>query len=134
MGGPSFRQLAMQIVEPLLQDGLIAGYDFIFDDADDEQEQVEIPFDSNSGSYGVAEPITQSQLSMNQFQFQSQSSKNVGQYSSLNLEAMYMSTFLGFGIVDGGKIPGLTRENELQVGQQFCDKEAVLFTIKSYSI
>ena len=53
----------------------------------------------------------------------------------MNLEAMHVSTFPGFvGVVDGDDISGLTRENELHVGQQFCDKEAVLFSIKNYSI
>ena len=37
-------------------------YDFIVDDRNDEEELVEVPFDSDSdsGSDGVAEPITQS--------------------------------------------------------------------------
>ena len=48
---------------------------------------------------------------------------------------MHVSTFLGFsGIVDGGDILGLPGENELHVGQQFPNKEAVLFAIKNYSI
>ena len=36
MGGLSFTQLAMQIAEPFLWDGPIAGYDFIIDHKDDE--------------------------------------------------------------------------------------------------
>ena len=53
----------------------------------------------------------------------------------MNLEVMHVSTFPGLlGVVDGGDISGLTRENELQVGQQFCDKEAVLFSIKNCNI
>ena len=75
IGGPSFRQLATHIVEPFLQDGPIAGYDFIIDHGDDEEEPAEVPFDSGSdeGSDGVAEPVTQSQPSMTQSQFQFQS-------------------------------------------------------------
>ena len=62
MGGLNFTQLAMQIAEPFLWDGPIAGYDFIIDHKDDEQESVEVPFDSDSseGLDKVAEPITQS--------------------------------------------------------------------------
>ena len=61
--------------------------------------------------------------------------KHVSHYSSLNLEAMHGSTFLGInGIVDGDDILGLPRENELEVGQQFPDKEAILFAVKTYSI
>ena len=45
-----------------------------------------------------------------------------------------MSTFPGFGIVDGGKILSLTRVNKLKMGQQFRDKKVVLFVIKNYSI
>ena len=47
---------------------------------------------------------------------------------------MYMSTFLGFGIVDRGKILALIGVNKLQMGQQFRDKKVVLFVIKNYSI
>ena len=47
---------------------------------------------------------------------------------------MHTRTFPGFDIVDGGQISSLTRENELEVGQQFRDKEAMLFAIKNYSI
>ena len=53
----------MQITEPLLWVDLIVSYDFIVDDGDDEEEPVEVPFDSDSGSDGVVEPITQSQPS-----------------------------------------------------------------------
>ena len=45
-------------MEPFSWVGLISGYDFSVDDGDDEEEFVEVPFDSNSGSDGVAEPIT----------------------------------------------------------------------------
>ena len=135
MGGPSFHQLAMQIAQPLSRVGPISGGDFSVDYGDDEEEPVEIPFDSDSGSDGVAaEPITESQPYRTQSQFQSQSSEHVGHYSSLNLEAMHARTFPGFSIGGGGEFPSLTGENELQVGQQFRDKEAVLFAIKNYSI
>ena len=41
-------------------------------------------------------------------------------YGSLNLEAIHMSTFPGIsGIVDGGDILGLLRENELEVSNSF---------------
>ena len=63
MGGPSFYQLAMQIMEPLSQVGPITGYNFIVDDKDDEEEPVEVPFDSDNGSDGVTKPNTQSQPS-----------------------------------------------------------------------
>ena len=135
MDGPSFHQLAMQIAQPLSRVGPISGGDFSVDYGDDEEEPVEIPFDSDSGSDGVAaEPITESQPYRTQSQFQSQSSEHVGHYSSLNLEAMHARTFPGFSIGGGGEFPSLTGENELQVGQQFRDKEAILFVIKNYSI
>ena len=119
MGGPSFHQLTIQITEPLSRVGPIAGYDFIVDDGDDEEESVEVPFDSDSSSNGVTEPITQSQPSRIQSQFQSQSSKHADHYSSLNSEAIHMRTFPSFGIVDRAKISALAGENELQVGNSF---------------
>ena len=60
MGGPSFHQLAMQIAELLSQVSPISGYDFSVNGGDDEEEPVEVLFDSDNGSDGVAEPITQS--------------------------------------------------------------------------
>ena len=93
MGGPSFHQLAMQIAQSLSRVGPTPGYDFSVDYGDDEEELAEIPFDSNSGSDGVAEPITKSQLCRTQSQFQSQSSEHVSHYSLLNLEAMHARTF-----------------------------------------
>ena len=132
--GPRFHELALKIAEPFSWVGPILGYDFNVDDGDDEQESIEVLFDSNSGSDGVAKPITQSQPSRTQSQFQSQSNEHVGHYSSLNLEAMHTRTFPRFGIVDGGQISSLTGENELEIGQQFRDKKAVLFGIKNSSI
>ena len=87
IGGPSFQQFVMQIAEPLLREALIAGY------GDDEEQPVEAPFDSDNGSDGVVEPITQSQPLRTQSQFQSQTSKYVGHYSTLNLEAMHRPLF-----------------------------------------
>ena len=56
-------------------------------------------------------------------------------YGFLNLEDMHKSTFLGISnIVDGGDILGLSGENELEVGQQFPNKEGVLFAVKTYNI
>ena len=63
ISGPSFQQLAMQIVKPFSRDGPIVGYDFSVDDKDDEEESGEVSFDSDSGLDGVVEPITQSQPS-----------------------------------------------------------------------
>ena len=88
----------MQIAEPLPQDGPIATCDFIFDDKDNEEESVEILFDNDNGSDGVAKPISQCQRLRIQSQFQSQSSKHVSHYSSLNLEAMHIGTFPGFAL------------------------------------
>ena len=48
----------MQIAKPLLRDYPIAGYDFIVNDEDDKEELDEVPFDNDSGSDGVIEPIT----------------------------------------------------------------------------
>ena len=131
MDGPSFRQLAMQIAEPLAHVAANRSYDFTIDD---EEEPIEVPVDSDSGEDGEVEPMTQRQPSRTQSQFQPQSSEHVGHYSSLNLEAMCTRTFPSLNIADGGEMPALTGENELQVGQQFPDKEAVLFAIKNYSI
>ena len=47
---------------------------------------------------------------------------------------MHARIFPGLGIVDGGEIPTLTGENNLQVGQQFRDKETMLFVINNYGI
>ena len=66
IGGPSFHQLALQIAESFSRVGPISGYDFSVDDGDDEEEPVEVLFDSDSGSDGVAEPIAQSQPSWTQ--------------------------------------------------------------------
>ena len=60
--------------------GLVPSCDFSVDHGDDEDELAEILFDSDSGSNGVAEPITKSQPCSNQSQFQSQSSEHVGHY------------------------------------------------------
>ena len=133
MGSPSFAHLAMQIAEPLPRDGPIAGFDFIVDHEDNEDESLEVPFDSNSGegSDGDAESVTQSQP----LRTQSQSHKHVGHYASLNLEAMHDSTFPRFGgPIGGGDVLGLPGENELHVGKHFPNKEAVLFAVKNYSI
>ena len=48
----------MQITELFSRVGPISGYDFSVDDRDNKEELVEVPFDSDSGSDGVAEPIT----------------------------------------------------------------------------
>ena len=131
---PSFAQLAMEIAAPLSQHGPIAGYDFIVDNGDEEDEPDEVPDDSDSGEDGEAVPATRSQSQFGSHS-QSQSYAHVSHYDSLNLEAMHESTFPGIeSMVGGGDILGLAGENELEVGQQFPDKEAVLFAVKTYSI
>ena len=82
-------------------------------------------------------PTTQSQpwSSQSQFRSQSQSHEHVTHYGFLNLEDMHESTFLGISdIVDDGDILGLSGENELEVGQQFPNKEGVSFAVKTYNI
>ena len=61
MGEPSFGQLAMEIAAPLLQDGLITGFDFIIDHGDDEYKPVEVPSNNDSSEDGEAVPTIQSQ-------------------------------------------------------------------------
>ena len=49
--------MAMQIVK-LSQVSPIGGYDFNVDDEDDEEEPIEVPFNSDNDLDGVVEPIT----------------------------------------------------------------------------
>ena len=50
----------MEITAPLSQHGPIAGYDFIVDNGDDQDEPDEVSGDSNSGEDGEAVPATHS--------------------------------------------------------------------------
>ena len=63
IGCQGFQQPIMWIAEPLPWESPIISYDFIVDDGGDEEELVEVLFDNDSDSDGVAEPITQSQSS-----------------------------------------------------------------------
>ena len=60
MGELNFAQLVMEITAPLSQHGPIAGYDFIVDNGDDEDEPDEVSGDSNSSEDGEAVPATHS--------------------------------------------------------------------------
>ena len=60
--GRSFEQLAMQIEEPFMGDILIAGFESFVDHRDEEEEPLQVPFDSGSsdGSDGKVAPVTNS--------------------------------------------------------------------------
>ena len=132
----SFRQLAMQIAEPLTRDGPIAGFESFVDCIDEEEEPIEVPADSDSGegSDGEAAPITDNQPSITR-PTMSQSQDHPRHYSYLNMDAMEQSTHTRpSGSVGGGDVFDNAGENELYIGQQFPNKEAVLFAVKNYSI
>ena len=87
----------MQIAQPFMGDGPIAGVESFDHHGDDEDEPLQVPVDSDNGegSDGQAIPITDSQPSAARpVIYKSQDHPH--HYSCLNLDAMQQSTFTGF--------------------------------------
>ena len=133
--GRSLRQLTMEIAQPLMVDGPIAGVESFDHHGDEEDEPLQVPVDSDSGSEGSdgeAPPMTDNQPSEAR-PAMSDSQNHPRHYSYLNLDAMPQSIYAG-GRGTAGNILYNAGEEELHIGQQFPNKDAVLFAVKNYSI
>ena len=133
--GRSLRQLTMEIAQPLMVNGPIAGVESFDHHGDEEDEPLQVPVDSDSGSEGSdgeAPPMTDNQPSEAR-PAMSDSQNHPRHYSYLNLDAMPQSIYAG-GRGTAGNILYNAGEEELHIGQQFPNKDAVLFAVKNYSI
>ena len=124
----------MQIAQSFMGDDPIACVETFNHHGNDEEEPLQVPVDSDSGegSNGEAILITDRQPSK-ALPAMSDSRDHPRHYSCLNLDAMQQSTFIGLREA-AQDILHNAGEDELHIGQQFPNKEAMLFTVKNYSI
>ena len=115
-------------------DSPIVGVETFDHHGDNEHEpfQVSVDSDSGEGSDGEAISITDSQSSVTR-PVMSESQDHARHYSCLNLDAMQQSTFTRLRKT-AGDILHNAGEDELHIGQQFPNKEAMLFAVKNYTI